>query len=332
MKRLLVLLFLAVSVGALTAPTERMFTVVGGGISTTLFVVGWANSTAGLDVIQLTFQLHNLETKPYIFFVDLMQQNNDTKSTFNASLLELIEYVTPNNTAYQGNQQILQHWPPDGEFVTWDVWTDNKPVAPVHSFSANSTAPDGKALTVSLAWADKDVTYNNMKLGPNHFNLNIDISFHFMAINNSKLALHYKIASSGSLVHSTVTSAISSRMLTLGTVAPFETFSWTGETGISKTTTATNATVGAYTPTTSVNSTYDLYFSFLTPSALMYPTLFNWSSPQIGLEYSTPFCMGSLCGGGAIAVLVVIIFVGLALLGILLLFIIRRRSGYEPIQ
>lgn len=117
---------------------------------------------------------------------------------------------------------------------------------------------------------------------------------------------------------------------------PLGVFSWV-PTALAKSSKAAEAgsdiEVYAHVPQSGDDKDFPIYYTFMTADSLLHPGSIYWD-PKLGLDYndeSGAFCIGSICGGAAIGVVVGL--VALVVIGVLgTVLALSRRKGYQRVN
>jgi len=249
----------------------------------------------------------------------------------------IYEYDSPEpETTYTAGQPYVSKYPEgdNPQIPQWKPYINGTTIVdgvPVYIYT---WVTQDNILTIRVHVSPQNVLTGTGPLTPNDVKLDIEIHDYNFTGEQTRLALVTTLQSQHQSSSNTGADGIQNNNFYFGepgALPPFGQFSWVPEAG--------NGTINVAATTSNLNyaNQFNLYFSFLTDPQFIHSDIV-WD-PQLGLAYDyTPsprpgFCLGSICGGGAIAILAVVISVAVVVIGVGAGCVLKPhvRGSYETI-
>jgi len=272
----------------------------------------------------------------YELKVRVNRKVNKTKMDLDFVAERVLEYDVADSDFFAGSNEIVSSYPEWKRRPTppkWGPWQDN-------SYSVNGTkvykfSASTGIFTIRFQLSAQPVKgRGGLQVDPNSIKIDFEVdNYPYIGDPNAtRLALD-------TTIRSKVISKMSGRRAIVdrslkfldSPESPLGSFTWNGTAAVGD----TAIDVAAWTPEQGKQREFDVFFSFMTPSNKMHPASIIWD-PTIGLDYDDEsgdeFCMGSVCGAGAITVVVSVIVVVLGAMVGATVLIFKRRAGYEAVE
>jgi len=266
-----------------------------------------------------------------VFQYQSQDAENNTQLQLQFNVNCVYEYNSTGNEAYNNETDYVSRYPEMNQIPQWNSYVNETTVVdgiPVYVFSWTT---HDNIFTVRIHISPQNVSTGVGPLTPNEVKMDFEIHDYPWLGTQTRLALEttvqsqYQSQNSGS-------DGIQNNNLYFGSdasIPPFGQFSWVPVAG--------NGSTNVVATTSQLNrgNQFHLWFSFLTDPQNLHADIV-WD-PTIGLAYNyipgyaSQFCLGTICGGAAIAVIVVIVAVVIVVIGVGAALVLRRRGSYETI-
>jgi len=270
------------------------------------------------------------ELVDFKFDYEKVNLKNTTDLELDFEIHGIVEFiVTDDQPIFTNESEVVYTWPGDDK-IKWTDWNDNSGVQDgVYIYNYSATAGP---LLIRVLLAATNATVGGLAIDPNSVKIDVEVrNFPYSRPNKTRLALVTEVKSKTT---SSVpgSKAIKDNKLIFSDQPdlPLGTFSWYDKVQAD----GSDIDIVAWTSTTGKHKTFDIYFTYLTDVDVR-PDSLLWD-PRVGLDYqevyNPPFCLGTLCGGGAIA-LICVILGGVVIAAVLTLthYAYKKRASYEKL-
>lgn len=275
------------------------------------------------------------------FYYSSRAGSNETEMEFKLELLRVVEFHSSDvNMIYEGNvSTIASFWPPEGK-LDWTKWASSEYSANGVMHRAWETSSGDGILTFRVHISILVANETSAKFDPNSVKIDIKINqYPYTSPGNTRLALEAKISSktkTKALPCARCRVAVDKLSFEDDAGLPMGIIKWKPTSFVNNVSTIP---IAAFLADESHHhrANIAMYYNFMTFSDAIHSRSLLWET-SLGIEYSrTPgFCLGALCGAGAIAVLVLFGLIG-AFLVVSAIYgtytmLYKKKNEYEEIN